>query len=93
MPIVKEPITPDGPIRMRPIGKAWSPVLRQQTGGFQEMESRIELRPELAGYLQGLEDYSHVIVVYWMHEQTSPEAITRPQGNPAVPEVGMFACR
>ncbi len=93
MPIIVEPIAPDGSIRMHPIGKASSPVSAQQTGGFDTVESRIELLPELAGHLQGLEDYSHIIVVYWMHEQTSPMAITRPQGNPAVSEVGMFACR
>lgn len=93
MSIVIEPIARDGSIRMHPIGRAVSAVRSQQTGGFQDVEARIELLPELASHLQGLEEYSHVIVVYWMHEQTSPLAITRPQGNPAVPEVGIFACR
>ncbi len=93
MPIVVEPVAADGTIRMHPIGTARSPVLEQQTGGFLNMESRIELRPEFVDHLRGLEDYSHVLVLYWMHEQTSPKAITRPQGRPDVPEVGMFACR
>ncbi|MBI2954597.1 MAG: SAM-dependent methyltransferase [Chloroflexi bacterium] len=93
MSIVIEPIAPDGSIRMHPIGKARSPIRSQQTGGFQEVESRIDLLPEFADYLLGLEPYSHLIVVYWMHEQTAPKATTRPQGNPLVPEVGMFACR
>ncbi len=93
MAIVVEPVEPDGTIRMHPIGKACSQVKSQQTGGFLRVESRIELRPEFADYLRGLEDYSHILVLYWMHEQDTPKAITRPQGNPAVPEVGMFACR
>ena len=93
MTLAIEPIGADGSIRMHPIGKASSPVRAQQTGGFDTVESRIELLPELARYLQGLEDYSHVTVVYWMHEQTCPLATTRPQGNPAVPEVGILACR
>jgi tRNA (Thr-GGU) A37 N-methylase len=93
MAVVVEPIGSDGSIRMHPIGKAHSPVARQQTGGFLEMESRIELAPEFECYLAGLEQYSHVIVLYWMHEQTSPKARTQPQGHPAAPEVGMFACR
>ena len=93
MPVVVEPVGLDGSIRMHPIGTARTPVQSQQTGGFQAVESRIELGPEFASYLRGLEDYSHVLILYWMHEQTSPKAVTRPQGNPAVPEVGMFACR
>jgi tRNA (adenine37-N6)-methyltransferase len=93
MPAAIEPVEPDGTIRMHPIGRARSQVKRQQTGGFQELESRIELGPEFAGYLRGLEEYSHILVLYWMHEQTAPKAVTRPQENPAVPEVGMFACR
>jgi tRNA (Thr-GGU) A37 N-methylase len=78
---------------MHPIGRAFSPVRTQQTGGFQEVASRIELAPEFADYLRGLEQYSHLLVLYWMHEQTAPKATTRPQGNPAVPVVGMLACR
>ena len=93
MSTVIEPMAPDGSIRMHPIGKAGSPVQRQQTGGFQDVDSRIDLLPQFAGYLSGLEQYSHVIVLYWMHEQTSSKETTRPQGHPAVPEVGMFACR
>ncbi len=93
MSIVVEPVAADGTIHMHPIGTVRSPVLEQQTGGFLNVESRIELRPEFVDHLRGLEEYSHVLVLYWMHEQTSPKAITRPQGNPDVPEVGMFACR
>lgn len=93
MPIIVEPVGPDGSVRMHPIGQAFSPVRTQQTGGFLEVTSRIELAPELAEYMQGLDGYSHILVLYWMHEQKMPKATTRPQGNPEVPEVGMFACR
>lgn len=90
---IVEPMGTDGSIKMHPIGKACSSVRNQQTGGFQKVTSRIELAPEFADYLHGLEEYSHVLVLYWMHEQTTPKACTRPQGNPAVPVVGMLACR
>lgn len=92
VPII-EPIRPDGTICLHPIGKAGSPILRQQAGGFEEVECIIELEPEFEDYLGGMDQYSHIMVLFWMHEQTQPKAITRPQGNPAVPEVGMFACR
>ncbi|TAK33623.1 MAG: hypothetical protein EPO21_12185 [Chloroflexota bacterium] len=92
-PVLVEPIGPDGSIRIHPIGTTRSPVRGQQTGGFQDVESSIDLAPEFESYLQGLEQYSHLIVLYWMHEQMIPKATTRPQGHPAAPEVGMFACR
>jgi tRNA (Thr-GGU) A37 N-methylase len=93
MSIVIDPIAPDGSIRIHPIGVARSPVREQQTGGFMDVESSVELLPQFADYLKELEQYSHIIVLFWMHEQTFSQAITRPQGHPAVPEVGMFACR
>ncbi len=93
MSIVIEPMGADGSVRMHPVGRAFSPVRSQQTGGFETVTSRIELAPEFADYLQGLEHYSHILVLYWMHEQTAPKATTRHQGNPSVPVVGMFACR
>ena len=93
MSVVIEPMGADGSIRLHPIGKVRTPVRGQQTGGFQDVESSIELAPEFADYLKGLGEYSHLIVMYWMHQQAAPKAITRPQGHPAVPEVGMFACR
>jgi len=44
--------------------------------------------------LKGLEDYSHLIVIYWMHEVTTCDILHVPQGKVGdVPEVGIFACR
>lgn len=84
---------PSHPISLRSIGVARSPVQRQQTGGFLENESVIELDPDLQPGLRGLEGYSHLIVLFWMHEQKEVQLTTRPQGHPAVPKVGIFACR
>lgn len=88
-----EPIAPDGSFRIRPIGFIHSAVAEQQTGGFEETLSEIRLKPEFAEYLMGLEEYSHVTVLYWLGEQTESLAATRPQGHPEAPYVGMFACR
>jgi tRNA (Thr-GGU) A37 N-methylase len=80
-------------IQIRPIGTIHSRVSEQQTGGFQEVETTIDLEPEYADFLKGLADYSHVTVLYWLSEQTQVLAATQPQGHPEVPYVGMFACR
>jgi tRNA (adenine37-N6)-methyltransferase len=88
-----EPVGPEGRICMHSIGVVHSVVKQQQTGGFEDVTAIIELHPEFHQHLLGIQDYSHLLVLYWMHEQLTPKAATRPQGNREVPEVGMFACR
>jgi tRNA (Thr-GGU) A37 N-methylase len=88
-----EPVAADGSIRIHPIGSVRSRITEQQTEGFGQVESDIELRPEFADYLTGLDDYSHLKVIYWLSEMTETHALHQPQSNPEVPYVGMFACR
>jgi tRNA (adenine37-N6)-methyltransferase len=83
----------DGTIHIHPIGTIRSGVAAQQTGGFTGLESRIELKPEYLEFLVGLEDYSHIKVIYWLSEMTETHGLHRPQSNAEVPLVGMFACR
>jgi tRNA (Thr-GGU) A37 N-methylase len=84
---------PDEMIPLRPIGVVRSRITGQQTGGFEGIESSIELRPEFREFLSGLADYSHLNVIYWFSEMTETHGLHRPQSNPDVPIVGMFACR
>lgn len=86
-------LRPDGSILIHPIGQVRSRVEEQQTGGFETVESTIELKPEFQEFLTGLSDYSHVNVLYWLSEMTETHALHQPQSNPEVPYVGMFACR
>jgi len=76
------------------IGYARSRIKNQQFGGFSETETELVLDKKYEKALRGLEDYSHVIIIYWMNEA---EGIVRlehqPQGNPDVPKVGIFATR
>ena len=83
----------DGTIRIHPIGRIVSRVDAQQTGGFENLESTIDLRPEFIDYLAGLDAYSHLKVIYWLSEMTESHGLHRPQSNPEAPVVGMFACR
>lgn len=74
-------------IQMNPIGK----VTRQ------DQMAQIEIRPELAAALEGLEGFSHVWVLYWFHENDRPEerAILKvhPRRDPTNPLTGVFATR
>ena len=62
--------------------------------GWGEVESRLVLREDLVPALVGLEEFSHVLVVYWMHRAVLPEVLRRqPQGREDMPEVGLLAQR
>lgn len=82
------PITPIGVVRNGqhdPARQDWSRV-----------RSRIELRPDLAAALDGLEGFSHVIVVGWLDripEQLRERRQAHPGGDERLPLLGAFALR
>jgi len=87
------PLDEEGNIRIRPIGHVRSPAREQRTGGFLDVESEIVLDPELEPLLSGIEEFSHLVVVYWLTEITACSSQRRPQGRDDVPIVGMLASR
>jgi len=80
-------------ITFKPIGIVKNSVKEPRFGGFEEEVSEIIISEELTDALNGIEDYSHVIIVYLMDKVQKRVIIHKPQGNPEVPEVGIFACR
>jgi len=79
-----------------PIGVVRNAVKEPQMGGWESVESRIVVRRELTDALDGIEDYSHVIVLFWAHRVPEEErGATRihPMGDPALPLLGIFATR
>lgn len=87
------PLDEEGNIKIRPIGHVRSFARHQQTGGFLDTECRIVLDPELEPLLHGIEEFSHLIVLYWLHEITTYTPQRRPQGRDDVPVVGILASR
>ena len=57
----------------------------------------LEIYPEYAPALTGLEGFSHLWVFYWFHENDNPESRrtlqVHPRRDPANPLTGVFACR
>ena len=58
-----------------------------------EIISTIRVYDEYVEGLKGLEDYSHVIVVYYMHEESEVRLTIKPWGVDRYPTVGIFATR
>ncbi|MBE0511599.1 tRNA (N6-threonylcarbamoyladenosine(37)-N6)-methyltransferase TrmO [Candidatus Bathyarchaeota archaeon] len=58
--------------------------------------SKIVFREDLAEALNGVEDFSHLFVIFWMHEISEEERRTmkvRPRGRSDMPLLGAFATR
>lgn len=61
----------------------------------QKGQVRIEIKPEFEPALMGLSQFSHIWVLYWFHENDTPQKRrtlqVHPRGNPANPLTGVFA--
>jgi tRNA-Thr(GGU) m(6)t(6)A37 methyltransferase TsaA len=62
-----------------------------------EQETKIRVYPEFWLGLKGIEDYSHVIILYWCHlrDEEEERRILQviPKRHPGAPQVGVFASR
>ena len=80
-------------ITLKPIGFAEN-FEQKHFGGWQKISTDIVINEEYKEALFGLEEYSHVVVIYWMNEVKTCDIRHVPQGKVGeVPEVGIFACR
>ncbi|HYP20106.1 MAG TPA: tRNA (N6-threonylcarbamoyladenosine(37)-N6)-methyltransferase TrmO [Chloroflexia bacterium] len=85
-----------GAVNLQPIGVVRSPVAEGVDEDWGSVVAEICLREEYAPGLRGLEEFSHVIVVFLMHRATfSPgdDLVRRPRGRADMPELGIFAQR
>ena len=63
---------------------------------WQDAVSEIVVDNSLTEALNGLEGFSHIIIIYWMHRVNYREPFStkiHPRGNPELPLVGRFATR
>ena len=81
---------------LKPIGFVESPVKAPVDENWGSVTSRIVLQPEYAAGLTGLESFSHLIVVTYLHHasfESSRHLQRRPRGLVQMPQVGIFAQR
>jgi tRNA-Thr(GGU) m(6)t(6)A37 methyltransferase TsaA len=71
----KRPLVPDEPVVYRAIGVVHNAVKAPRPGAWDDVRSDIFLREDLVDAVEGLQDYSHVIVVY--HFGQVPESERR----------------
>lgn len=88
MPVAEE-------IRMKPIGYVRR-ASKEEDVRDRNLISRIVLRKDLIDAFEGIEDFSHVFVVFYMHQVSEKEKQTlkvRPRGRTDLPLLGVFATR
>jgi tRNA (adenine37-N6)-methyltransferase len=67
---------------------------RRRAREIREVVAQIVVNPSLAGILDGLEDFSHALVLYWPHlADPASRELTRvhPMGRRDLAKVGVFA--
>jgi tRNA-Thr(GGU) m(6)t(6)A37 methyltransferase TsaA len=56
--------------------------------------SRIVFKKDLVKALDGVEEFSHVFIIYWMHKISNAQRkLIREDGHGEMPPRGVFACR
>ncbi len=79
-----------------PIAMVKNDVTEKGKRGWTKVTSQLIFRPDLEDALEGLKEFSHIIVVFWFHLSLSGESAphkTHPQMRPDLPLVGVFATR
>lgn len=85
-------------IKLKPIGVVRNRV-RQMTEPeyeWQKIVSEIVIDSSLSEALDNLDEFSHIIVLYWMHQTAAAgqlPAKVHPRGRRELPLVGLFATR
>jgi tRNA (adenine37-N6)-methyltransferase len=80
---------------LRPIGRVVEGPACPPEAGWEAREARIEIHPDWAGALAGIEGFSHIWIVWWLDRSGSPDEDLRvhPEGRKELPRVGVFATR
>jgi len=83
-------------INLTPIGFVRNSVTEPHQEDWQSVTSEIVINEDLKEALSRLDEFSHIIVIYWMHRIASKERETlqvHPRRDPKLPLVGVFASR
>jgi tRNA-Thr(GGU) m(6)t(6)A37 methyltransferase TsaA len=90
-PEPRQPVA--GPFTLHAIGHVHNAVTKPRPRDWARVESALEVLPEHAGRLQGIDRYSHVVVVFYMDlaeaAPAKPETLTLASGN----TYGIFGTR
>jgi len=82
-------------IVLKPIGVVRTPSVGDEVKDKTRI-SQIVIRDDLAAALEGIDDFSHLFVLFWLHEISNEKQKTlkvHPRGRKDLPLLGVFATR
>jgi tRNA-Thr(GGU) m(6)t(6)A37 methyltransferase TsaA len=83
-------------IQLEPIGTVRSPISEGVDENWGAVIAEIHLAEHLAPGLQGLDQFSHLLIVFWMHQSSfdaASDLLRRPRGRADMPPTGIFSQR
>lgn len=81
-------------IVMRPIGFVENGQTEAVDEGWGGVVSTVRLREDLGGIVDGLDQFSHALIICYLHETPDvPEVRRRPRGREDMPMLGLLAQR
>ena len=82
-------------LSLRPIGYVQNELHPGEHVVWEEIESRILLQDEWVDGLEGLQEFSHIVVIFWLDRPSDTEVPLKvhPGGKEDMPLVGLFATR
>lgn len=83
-------------MNIEPIGIVKSPVKEPIDENWRQVIAEVHLDDSLAPGLTGIDQFSHLVVVFFMHRYSftpAADLVRRPQERADMPEVGIFAQR
>jgi tRNA-Thr(GGU) m(6)t(6)A37 methyltransferase TsaA len=83
-------------MKIQPIGYVKSSVMEAKDQDWGNVVSKIHIEAELIPGLQGLEEFSHAIIIFYMHKakvNLETDLVRHPQGRSDMPFLGIFAQR
>lgn len=93
----EEPFPELPEITLRPIGVVSNGKTEPPKDGWDDVVSRVVIRPELEDALLGLDGWSHVIVLFWPHlvpdDMRGSKHQLHPRDDPENPLQGVLATR
>jgi tRNA-Thr(GGU) m(6)t(6)A37 methyltransferase TsaA len=94
--LLPERLIPNEPVALKPVGIVRNRVQEPRREGWEDVSSDIIFKKELEGALDGLEGYSHVLVLFYLHRVSDEERShthCHPRGDPRYPLQGVLATR
>lgn len=81
-------------MKLRPIGVVQNEFVDKVPPGWESAVQRLVIAEEWVEALEGIEEFSHLWVLFWLHGIRGPiKRRVHPEDRQYLPEVGIFATR